>query len=388
MVAQPHLFIEVRDGVWSALGSVGSVPPVSQDQMELGPEDGRVDGSLQDLEDGETIARAIEAELKRRGPLRLSELIQTGRKFLPRGRSQNSIQPIVYTNKDLFARPLPGFYALHHQVPKPLELLMETPSYVYDEDQVRVYALARRAGEAWGSYSLWSPVTEYLWCLWARRHGKTALLESLLSIAQIDEWPDVKDKAIWRERAENRHFRLSFDPNPESIKLPTLDRILAACLFLRSKEQIGWISANRLLFRRVSDHNAAGLLAVLISLGAVTPGIADWQLPHLAGPRLSELLRRVEDEQVRRGELTWTSEFGQALRAEALAAIVDTQGWVSRSTLLKMFAHKDEVPVKLAVDLNPLDQLLAERAAAERSDSLEEMLHALAGAELNRRSSI
>ena len=100
--------------------------------------------------------------------------------------------------KDVFARPLPGVYALHDQVPSPTQLLSAPPPYMLRVDQLRLYALARRAGEPWGSYPLWLPESEYLWCVWAQEHADPELFQSLLSIVQLDAWPEVEGLEGWR----------------------------------------------------------------------------------------------------------------------------------------------------------------------------------------------
>jgi hypothetical protein len=378
MGVHKHLFLEVTEGWWTALGPAGEVPdgtalPDADEESghELEPEEAPSD-------EQQTVCQSIEAELRMRGPSRISELIERAPDFLPLGRSVNSVGPVLITRKDIFARPLPGIYALHDQIPSPTNLLATPPAYLFQEDQVRLYARARRAGEPWGAYPLWLPETEYLWCTWARKHADTELFESLLSVAQIDDWPNVADREAWQALARNRgRFSIHFPPSSAALVVPDLNRLLAACLYIRQHGHISWISGNRILMRRAPEHGSAGLLAVLTSLGVLGPDAEDWQAPHKPGPRLNEQLTRLEAGRLQSGNLDWKSDLGRELEVEAVAAPAGG-GWVSPELVQKLFEQGLTTTVRAARDLSPLDQLLAESAELKRSATLEETLRALA----------
>jgi hypothetical protein len=284
----------------------------------------------------QTISKSLEVELRSSGPSRISDLIKRAPNFLPPGRSENSIGWVLNTDKDVFVRPLPGIYALHDQVPSPEQVLIAPPQYMFHEYQVRLYALARRAGEPWGTYPLWLPESECLWCIWADKHADKELLESLFSVADLNAWPEIADLETWREIARSRgRFSLNFLPNPGALILPRLDRLLAACLYVRQHGCLGWISSNHLLLQSAHAHGSAGLLALLVALKIVTPDADDWQGPHSPGARLDEQLTRLERALAQSGNLDWNTALGRELKDEAIAA--PDAGWVSSALVQELF---------------------------------------------------
>ena len=357
-----HLFVEVTEGNWSALGSPADAPF----QGAARGNESSVAKSAPDRRSSSperTVRESIIAELRNEGPLRISQLLIRASDFLPKGRSANSVGPVLITNKDIFRRLLPGLYGLHDQVPSSIDLLTAPPPYLFNEDHARLYAFARRAGEPWGVYPLWIPETEYVWCVWARRHAYPDLLQSLLSIADIDSWPDLVNKQEWRAFAANRRsFPIHFPPNPESLILPTLDHVLAACLHIRQHHHLGWISGNRILRRRAGEHLSAGLLATLVALRILAPDATHWQLPHLPGPRLNQTFDELQPERLQRNVLSWQSPLGRILAEQAVNRIHNS-GWVTTDVVGATFDHiTSPLPT-----LTPLEQLLAERDALLRT---------------------
>ena len=63
-----------------------------------------------------TIAHALQAALRLRGPTRLGDLLDDASEILPEGRSINSIGPVLLTRHDLFIRLLPGVYGLQEHL--------------------------------------------------------------------------------------------------------------------------------------------------------------------------------------------------------------------------------------------------------------------------------
>jgi hypothetical protein len=385
------LFIEVSEGVWSALGVCGELSEAEADLADEEPAEGAAaddvdtDTDAGGPRDEMTIREAIESELRRTGPRRISELIDRAEVYLPTGRSPLSVGPVLLAEKGVFARPLPGIYALHDQVPSAEDVLRTKPAYLFEEHQVRTYVMARRAGEMFGSYALWTPEVEYLWCGWARKHADTPLLEALLSVIEPDAWPAVEDADEWRAlKARRGRFTLHQTPREEVFTLPELDHVLAACKFIESRRGLGWVMANRILFRRPNDHNSAGLLAVLVGLGALAKGAEDWQAPHIAGPRLGEIRGLLEAERGRLGLLSWSSPLGVRLQREALAAELP-DGWVASQDLRRLMgdpAVSDERDT--SVDEEPtgtmsfLDELLAEQTRRHEEERLAAVLAELA----------
>lgn len=344
MEAQDHLFLKVTEGCWAALGPAGEAPDALEATRseETPGENTELESLIED--ESHSISRSLELALRSSGPSRISRLIERAPDFLPPGRSENSIGRVLSTDKDVFVRLLPGIYALPDQVPSPAQLLSAPPPYMFHEDQVSLYALARRAGEPWGTYPLWLPESEYLWCVWAKTRADNKLLESLLSVSQINAWPKTEDLNTWREVALRRgRFSLQFPYSPGALVPPRLDRVLAACLYVRQHGCLGWISGNRLLLQSAHAHRSAGLLAVLVALRIVTTDAEDWQGPHKPGPRLDEHLARLEGARVRTGQLDWDTDLGRELRADAVAS-PDVTGWVSRGLVQELFRCGTDAP--------------------------------------------
>lgn len=365
MAGNKSLFVEVLDGLWSAVGRGGDLPV---DQPDEEPETQDIEEVPTDSDLG-TIRGALEAELRRCGPLRISDLMDRAADILPEGRSALSIGPILITHKDSFTRLLPGLFALNTQVLSPAVLHHRRPSYLFEEEQVRTYIFARRCGEPWGSYPYWLPETESLWSAWARKHADTPVLESLLSVIDPSVWPLTDDGLDWTSLSQDRgRFMIGFQPNPDAVVRPPLIRLFAACVLVRSRGGLGWIGANRVLMRRVGDHGAAGLLALLVALGGLAPA-ADWQAAHSAGTKLSWLIDRLENELSATGALSWDSPLGQELMREARSA-EPGWGWVTSQTIAALIEPSNPVPAPTS-HMSILDQLLSEQAERDEEDGFE-----------------
>jgi hypothetical protein len=387
VVAQwPHLFLEVTEGVWASVGKAAPLKAIGGEVIE---DLDLVEPDLADLEAGDeepdedalTLAGALEADLRRTGPTRLADILERAPSILPPGRSVNSVGPTLLLYKDRFVRGLPGLYALIGQLPSDEGLLARPPSYLLQDDVVRGYVLARRAGEGYGAFPLWRPATEVVWCEWARQEADSPLFESLMSVVRPDLWPvDADRRGAWAEIAKARGaFRIGFQPNPASVILPALDRVMAALKVVAVDGALGWTKANRILMRRMRDHQAVGLLAVLVAFGALEAG-EDWQAPHVAGSAVADLLSALDDACSIKGSLHWETEIGEALMARLRRA--RPQGWVTEevlSTIVSRWEGGAELLAQLLEPpLSPLDQLLKEQAALDRVEGLDGLLRDVA----------
>jgi hypothetical protein len=327
MEALPHLFIELDEGVWAGIGRGGTPPPCC---YEVPPP--KVEPEV----DSSTLAGAIRDALIERGPTSLGDLYRDGDKIVPPGRSRISIGPILLGRPELFLRVLPGVYALQGRVPTQRQMVDEPVPFLLNAYQGRVYAFARRGGEAWGTFPLWTVEAEYRLCRWARFEAEDPLFRSLLAIASIDEWP-VSDpvKNEWRRLADQRaRFELapprSLRPEPR----PPLDRLLAAAVATRDRGNANWLLFNRIMGRRIDSVGGRSLLGLMLALGALEPPVAQdgkesWQLPHTATERAARLAEELGDAMARAGELDWSSPIGKEIAARALSAEESRLGWAS-----------------------------------------------------------
>jgi Sigma-70, region 4 len=387
MQAQDHLFLEVTEGTWAALGAGGVLSAstlVDREAMDfaLDAEDEDLALEAASLDDGQTVAEAIESELRRAGPMRISDIIDRAPAYLPAGRSSNSVGPILLNTKDRFVRALPGVYALHDQLPSPAGLLAAPPAYIFEQEQVRIYALARRGGEPYDAFPLWLPETEYLWCVWAKQNAPPPLLESLLAIARIETWPHIDDRDVWTALvAERGRFAPDLLQPLEGLSLPELERVFAACRFLQKSRRMSWISANRVLLRRLTDHTAGGLLATLIAIGALSGDSPDWQAEHLAGPALNAITRNLERARLAEGRLRWDGRFGVQLRESAAQRPQVGSGWLTADDANALLGADVQIGASPLEALDPLELLLAERAKALNAQAVQETFRQVSAGE-------
>ncbi|MCG3775340.1 MAG: RNA polymerase sigma factor SigA [Nitrospira sp.] len=372
-----HLFVEILEGVWKALGPVGSLPDILGRDTPIAADD-EAEPASQDEDEPQTIAASVEAALRMSGPLRISEIIEGAREYLGPEKSINSVGPVLLSTKDRFVRPLPGIYALKDQIPRREDLIRLRPKFLFQEEQLRIYAFARQAGEPWGSYPLWLPETEYLWCVWARQHAVPELLESLLSIVDVGAWPEVEGRHEWADFARSRgKFSMEFVPRFDAVALPTLDQLLAGCLFVQSFGRMSWVSANRILQRRALENVGAGLLACLIRLRVLQPE-AHWQANHQAGPDVDAVTTVLVEARRTGTQLLWTTALGQdlltRLRSQAMS------GWLETTALPDIFEEGDH-PRRVADTRTALERLLDEREQSNRSSAMDSLATTLVGSQ-------
>lgn len=346
MCEAPHLFLEISEGRWRAVGIGGQIPPGGRRREPDAAEEASSEPDV-------TVASAIMDELKRGGPQPLSALMESPRRYLPRDRSHNSIQPTVFTRSDLFARLLPGVYGLWSQVPTREEVLFGNVPYLLDETQARVFAMARRAGEPWGVFPLWSPEAEYRLCRWALREGSPEARRSLLAMATPDDWPpEVEERANWRKTCarEGRYDLVAtLRPNVFAVR-PDLDRVLAALIDLETAGRTSWMALNRVDGRHVASQLGCALLAILVLCGAaVAPDRGTesaWQLPHRIGGGVEELKSALLAELHERGTLAWSSDAGRRVAARVLEGEGRAPEWLPFRRFSELFRSMEPGPAE------------------------------------------
>ena len=353
MEAATHLFLEVEEGRWSALGTAGEPPPLwTSDQ---GSSENAFDAE-DEAEDGESIADALERTLERQGPTRLGRLIADAADIVPAGRSPRSVGPTLLLNPARFVRVLPGVYALPDQVPSEDALrVAEDIEYLLNASQARIYAMARHAGETWGRFPLWTPVAEMRLCRWARAGADMDLFRSLLSVASIGRWPiGGSEKEAWSDlRRRQARYELGFAAREVDVELPP-DRLLAAALHLSREGAIGWVSVNRILRYRPDAHAASRLLDAFVYAGLALrpPGAFAWQAPHLPGATLPDFVGSLSAALHRDGRLGWDDP--------ALAGLVQFAS-----------SHHSTEKVSDALEEDELRSLMDEHRRAVRARALQ-----------------
>lgn len=355
MRAASHLFVEIEERRWLALGSAGAPPPPpgAEITVPVTPEDPG------------TIARALQDALRFRGPTRLSDLFEHGLEILPEGRSINSIGPVLLTRHELFVRLLPGVYGL----PEHLAMANAVPegsAWLFNDYQARLYCLARQAGEPLETFPLWTTHTEYRFGRWARHSGGPGILSSLLQVADIRSWTmSDGDKEQWLHLKERiGRFELGGGLRENAAyERPELERVLAACVHARANGSLNWFAANRICGRKLDAHGGAGMLALLVRLGALSEPVSDdfaWQRPHSATPEIGELVSLLENELLEIGELSWDGQAGDKLVEKVANMLTPSESWVDAPKVNRMLAgSSDGLPEPEDV-ADPIEEILAQ----------------------------
>jgi hypothetical protein len=383
MSRYPHLFLEGDDAEWFGLGAKENSGGASE--FEFAPLSS-FEGD--DGEDTFTMAGFLKGILERTGPMKFTDIVTEAQKTLPSDRSIASVGPTMLMHREVFVRALPGVYGLHQAMPGEDELLVKPPTYLVNEEQGRLFALGRRAGEPWGAFRLWTPAAEYALCSWAKKHAHSALFESLLTVASVEEWPvHDQEKAEWRQMIDARggKFHLHFEPRSEvGYALPNMCRLLAACLEVKAFGKFNWIVGNRILNRTADAHISAGIVAMMNALGALQfDPSSNWQMPQIRGPRLNEIVGQLEDELHNFGELNWQSPLGRQLMQEARERGATMGGWMNERLLLSMVDGAEAANPALGIeeDLSDLDKLLLEFGQANEAKMFNKMLDELASSD-------
>ncbi|MFC3320740.1 sigma factor-like helix-turn-helix DNA-binding protein [Mesorhizobium cantuariense] len=367
MSAAPHLFLEIEEGSWLAVGAAGTTLKC------LAPAD-RAEQPQQ--EEPGTIAHALQIALQARGPTRLGDLLNDADAILPQGRSANSIGPILITRRELFIRVLPGTYGLPEHVSAISAYLPDDLLILFNDNQARLYALARYAGEPRTIFPFWTPTAEFKLCRWARHSGDADVFNSLLSVADPDDWPVVSaERANWqRLKYQQGRFAIGMTLRRDAAyELPPLERVLAACVYAHSQGGLNWIAANRLSGRRIDSHAGAGLVALLVCLGVLEEPDGQgyqWQLRHTATSTLDVVRRQLTQELANTGELDWSRGAGTQLARQVSHAIPDPKSWISHSAVVAMLEQQPEALVDETSD-DPFEWLMAERRRSREARQRE-----------------
>jgi hypothetical protein len=373
MEAASHLFLEIEERRWTAVGHGGAAPPPQQSTIAVRPSP----------EESGTIAFALQAALKARGPTRLGDLLDDASGILPEGRSINSIGPVLLTRHELFVRLLPGVYGL----PEHLALADKIPEnapYLFNDYQARLYCLARYAGEPTETFPLWSAQTEYRLCRWARHSGGPGTLNSLLAIADVKSWSmSDQDMEQWLH-LKARLGRFEFGAVlrlDAAYERPDLERVLAACISAESIGALNWMAANRICGRKIDTHSGVGMIALLVQFGALAEpelGELRWQLRHMATPLIRQLVVSLTKQLSNSGDLTWESPIGKELVERAAAAAVRPDSWIDTSAFAAMVGNQPQQRPPDEEGVDPVEEVLAQhrrnREAAKREERLQWLL--------------
>jgi hypothetical protein len=163
-----------------------------------------------------------------------------------------------------------------------------------------------------------------------------------------------------------------------------MSRFLAACLETRAYGKFSWIQGNRILNKIADAHISAGMVALMNVLGVLQfDPSSNWQMPQVRGPRLNEIVDRLEDELHGLGELSWQSPIGRHLLQEARERGASMGGWINDRLLLSMVdgASIANEALDAEEDISDLDKLLLEFGQANEAKMFDKILDDLASSD-------
>ena len=216
------------------------------------------------------------------------------------------------------------------------------------EADCRMYTRSRHAGEPANIYPMWTPAMEYRWATWAQHDASPELFSSVLSVADPTTWPvPTEVQRQWQDiKNERGQYRLR-DPRRYHLaeSLPPLKNLLRIAAIAHARGHISWVSANRIVGRRIDSHRSATSLAILIELRLVEPA-GHWQERHDVKGACENFVDRLVTELHETGLLEWDSDIGRKVNT--------------------LVAHSGQTP---HYSWAPEPELLALRAALETRSS-------------------
>jgi hypothetical protein len=225
--------------------------------------------------------------------------------------------------------------------------------------------------------------------VWAQTNSNPLLFQSLLAVASIDLWPVSPDERRHWFALQRTHGRygLAVPPRYPIRQLwPPLDRVLAACIVARQNSGLSWIAANRVLKRRLDAHVSPGLLALMVSLGALGAP-SQWQMFHRVGHRLADIIESLSRCLHERGALDWGSSVAEELIEELAAARhARKSGWVDADVVEDLIAAAGNraiasLPTAGEADesTSSFDELLREVAESREAEAAHQTMRAVLG---------
>ncbi len=346
MQDSPHLFLRCAEEGWIALttrtawprnpvqhGLVreASTTNVNEKETEAG---GRGDSDDSDA----TLNNFVRSTLLRKGPLHMSEIVALCLGRFGRSRAASSVAAMLIQGN--YVRLAPGVWGLPRQVS-----LVSKDTYwsrvLLSEPDCRMYTRSRHAGEAPQVYPMWTPAMEYQWVTWAQNNASPELFSSLLVVADPTTWPVAPEvQREWRKiKSTDGRYRLR-DPLKYHLAefLPTLKNLLRIAAAAYARGHVSWVTANRVVGRRIDSHRAATSLAILIELGIVeAPG--HWQERHVTTNACGDFVGTLVAELHETGCLEWASNLGREV-AERIGRAGERphQSWAPEPELLALRA--------------------------------------------------
>lgn len=345
MYDSPHLFLRCAEEGWIALSSRTSPPPepipawlLHEDSED--PAEDEEGTRHQDPSDDSstTLNEFIRSTLFREGPQHIGKILALCLAHFGDRHPAVSVSTMIIQGN--YVRVAPGVWGLPHHV----SLVSDdahSSHLLLSEADCRMYTRGRHAGEPANIYPMWTPAMEYRWATWAQHDASPELFSSLLSVADPTTWP-VPDEVRrqWQDITnESGQYRLR-DPLRYHLAefLPPLKNLLRIAAIARARGHSSWVSANRIVGRRIDSHRSATSLAILIELRLVEPAW-HWQERHVVTRACGNFVDRLVAELHETGLLEWDSDIGREVSTlVARSGQTPHHSWASEPELLALRA--------------------------------------------------
>ena len=322
----PHLFCKLFDCLWFALAShadaksEASIPFERHVAIEPSFEEGSI---------GQELARFLADRPKRQVDLRALMAQSTS------GQVADSSVGAILSSNPCFRRVAPGVFDLCRSGDVYNENGVLNEIFL-DDRQCRAYCFARYGGAPNCWYPSWGPSLELWLTRWARLRAEPQLYRSLLYVGDPSIWPAPDDELEYWIRTKDREAAWLVG-TPRRFELGR--RFIEPSQFFCTLSQLAhfgwtsWMAVNRTTDAKGDVHDAADVLALLITAGLVAAP-SDWQQPHLATEAVRPVFEVACREMHHRGRLDWDDGILAAMWSaiEENARSLET-GWLQNSEL-------------------------------------------------------
>lgn len=293
----PHLFCKLHDSIWFVLGR--DVEPVV---MTSAPYERRI--ALEPAFEAGTIGAEIVEQLQA-GPRRQVDLRDSVPDAVEGNVASSSVGAVLLSNP-CFRRVSPGIFDLCRSGDVGNDPSILNSVFV-NERQCHTYCLARYSGAPIDWYPAWGPALEHRLARWARHNAGPDLFGSLMYVIDPSKWsaPD-NEMAVWRRSQEQyQSWRIGV-PRRFALGRRFLDanQVLPTLAQLAFHGWTSWMAVNRTTDAPIHIQDSADILALLIKAELVIAP-DDWQKPHIAHPKATELFIRARTEMHAAGVLGW-----------------------------------------------------------------------------------
>lgn len=346
-----HLFASLGDQGWCSIGHYNADTEVLPEPADCKIEPETLVSA--DTSEDTSVTSILKTILRTHEFANFTLILDEFKRVPGNNLSEHSVGPILYTRNE-FAKFAPSVYGLSEKL---YGLANISSDLLLNDYDCQLYVMARYAGEEFYSYPLWSPSMEHLWCNWVQDNPNRELRESLYYIATPDEWP-INDKLIssWKNliAKDSEFYHLLRAPQYHGNALPEIRSLFSLIKYAVDTGSLSWISANRVLSRRIDDYHTAIEMAMLVCFGVLDPTCHNWQKRHNTKSEAEDICKHMSSLLPYDQDCSWEGQTGKYL-LDIFTLNIATRdlGWVSVSEMNKLFHRAPSKSIQASIfDVN------------------------------------